>query len=144
MEVQISQIIQDKILASVEAGLPVLTRRDATLPPLKGKATAVIGMRRSGKTSFLHQCRADLIAAGRTPSRLIYFNFEDERLGDMPASQLHLIPDIHLRLFPEPAKEPVTLFLDEIQRVPRWEHFVRRLLDTLGTNCSSPVPPPNS
>jgi predicted AAA+ superfamily ATPase len=57
MEDQINQIIQNKILASVEAGMPVLTRRDATLPPLKGKAAAVIGMRRAGKTSFLHQCR---------------------------------------------------------------------------------------
>lgn len=27
---------------------------------LEGKALAVIGMRRAGKTSFLHQCRADL------------------------------------------------------------------------------------
>ncbi|MEO8614665.1 MAG: ATP-binding protein [Luteolibacter sp.] len=132
MEVQLSQIIQDKILASADAPLPVLTRRDSTLPPIKGKAVAVIGMRRAGKTSYLYQCRADLIAAGRTPSRLIYFNFEDERLGDMRVDQLHLIPDIHLRLFPEPAAESVTLFLDEIQLVPGWETFVRRMLDTAG------------
>jgi predicted AAA+ superfamily ATPase len=132
MDDLISQIIQDKILAAVEAPLPLLTRRDAALPPLKGKAMAVIGMRRAGKTSFLHQCRADLIAAGRTPARLLYFNFEDERLGDMRASHLHLLPDIHLRLFPDPADEPITLFLDEIQLVPRWEQFVRRLLDTPG------------
>jgi hypothetical protein len=132
MEGQLDQIIQDKILASVEADMPVLTRRDAALPPLKGKAMAVIGMRRAGKTSFLHQCRADLIATGRSPGRLLYFNFEDERLGDMQAAQLHLIPDTHLRLFPEPADEPVSLFLDEIQCVPRWEQFVRRLLDSPG------------
>lgn len=44
----------------------------------------------------------------------------------------HLIPDTHLRLFPDPASEPVTLFLDEIQLVPGWETFVRRLLDTPG------------
>ena len=132
MEVQINQIIQDKILTSMEAGIPVLTRRDAAYPPLQGKAAAVIGMRRAGKTSFLQQCRADLIATGRAPGRLLYFNFEDERLGDMPAGQLHLIPDTHLRLFPEPVDEPVTLFLDEIQRVPRWEQFIRRLLDTPG------------
>jgi len=132
MEVQLSQIIQDKILASTDAPLPVLTRRDAILPAIKGKAMAVIGMRRAGKTSYLYQCRADLIAAGRTPSRLIYFNFEDERLGDMPVDQLHLIPDIQLRLFPEPATEPVTLFLDEIQLVPGWETFIRRMLDTAG------------
>ncbi len=132
MEVQLNQIIQDKVLASADASLPDLTRRDTTLPTIKGKSIAVIGMRRAGKTSYLCQCRADLIAAGRSPSRLIYFNFEDERLGDIRADQLHLIPDTHLRLFPEPANEPITLFLDEIQLVPGWETFIRRMLDTPG------------
>jgi len=132
MEVQLDQIIRDKLLASAEAALPVLTRRDASLPTIKGKAMAVIGMRRAGKTSYLHQCRGDLIDTGRTPSRLIYFNFEDERLGDFRMDQLHLILDTHLRLFPEPANEPVSLFLDEIQRVDGWEQFVRRLLDSPG------------
>jgi hypothetical protein len=132
MEDQLAQIIRDKVIVSIEAPLPSLTRRDAAVPAIKGKAMAVIGMRRAGKTSYLHQCRADLIAAGRTPARLLYFNFEDERLGEMQASQLHLIPDIHLRLVPDPADEPITLFLDEIQRVAGWEVFVRRLLDTPG------------
>ncbi len=132
VKVQLDQIVQEKILASAEAPMPELTRRDAILPAIKGKAFAVIGMRRAGKTTYLNQCRADLIAAGRSASRLIYFNFEDERLGDMPVDQLHLIPDIHLRLFPETTTEPVTLFLDEIQLVPGWETFIRRMLDTGG------------
>ncbi|CAN5264367.1 ATP-binding protein [soil metagenome] len=133
MEGQIQPILREKILAALEAPLPVLTRRDARVPPIAGKAMAVIGMRRSGKTSFLHQERADRIAAGRTPERLVYFNFEDERLAGMEASQLGLIPETHLRLFPEPTSEPVTLFLDEIQAVPGWESFARRLLDEGGT-----------
>lgn len=132
MEDQLEQVIREKVIAAIDAPLPSLTRRDAVLPAITGKAMAVIGMRRAGKTSFLHQCRADLISAGRTPARLLYFNFEDERLGEMQVGQLHLIPDIHLRLYPDPADEPVTLFLDEIQRVPGWEVFVRRLLDTPG------------
>ena len=130
MEGQIEPIIREKIASAVESPPPTLTRRDATLPPISGKAIAVIGMRRAGKTSFLHQCRADLIAGGRSPHRLLYFNFEDERLAGLTAANLHVIPDTHLRLFPEPANEPVTLFLDEIQLVPGWETFVRRLLDT--------------
>lgn len=99
---------------------------------LAGKAAAIIGMRRAGKTSFLHQCRADRIHSGHPAHRQLYFNFEDERLAGLEASQLHLIPDSHLRLFPEPANEPVALFLDEIQLIPGWETFVRRLLDTPG------------
>jgi len=132
MEDQFEQIIREKIIAGIEAPLPSLTRRDAVLPIIKGKAMAVIGMRRAGKTSFLHQCRADLIGSGRTPARLLYFNFEDERIGDLQAGQLHLIADIHQRLFPDPADESITLFLDEIQRVSGWEVFVRRHLDTPG------------
>jgi len=92
----------------------------------------VIGMRRSGKTSFLHQQRAVLMEAGRTANRLVYFNFEDERLAGMQAGQLGLIPETHLRLFPEPSPEPVTLFFDEIQTVPSWEMFAPRILDDGG------------
>ncbi len=132
MQVQFEQIIREKLAVAVETPPPVLTRRDATLPPIGGKALAVIGMRRAGKTSYLHQCRADLLAAGRSPNRLIYFNFEDERLAGLAASDLHIIPDTHLRMYPEPSAESVTLFLDEIQLVTGWETFVRRLLDTPG------------
>lgn len=132
MQVQFEQIILEKLAVAVETPLPVLTRRDATLPPIGGKALAVIGMRRAGKTSYLHQCRADLLAAGRSAQRLIYFNFEDERLAGLAASDLHIIPDTHLRMYPEPSAESVTLFLDEIQLVTGWETFVRRLLDTPG------------
>lgn len=132
MEGQFEQVIREKLAAAVDVPPPVLTRRDATLPTIAGKALAVIGMRRAGKTSYLHQCRGDLLAAGRSANRLIYFNFEDERLAGFAAPNLHIIPDTHLRMFPEPAAEPVTLFLDEIQQVPGWETFVRRLLDTPG------------
>lgn len=124
------QVIRDKILFAVETPAPGLTRRDAIFPSISGKALAVIGMRRAGKTTFLHQIRADLTAAGRPPEGLVYFNFEDERLGDFEAGSLHEIPEIHARLFPEAAKSKVTLFLDEIQRVTGWEVFVRRMLDT--------------
>lgn len=132
MKSQFTAVVQEKILAGLEAPLPALTRRDARVPTLAGKAVAVIGMRRAGKTSFLHQLRADRIAAGRAPERLVYFNFEDERLAGMEAGDLGLIPETHLRLFPEPADEPVTLFLDEIQVAPGWETFARRLLDEGG------------
>lgn len=129
---QITQIIQEKILASLEAPLPELTLRDARVPTIAGKAMVVIGMRRAGKTSFLHQQRAGLIATGRTPQRLVYFNFEDERLAGLEAARLGLIPETHLRLFPDPSPEPVTFFLDEIQTVAGWETFARRMLDEGG------------
>ncbi|MDA0813501.1 MAG: ATP-binding protein, partial [Verrucomicrobia bacterium] len=66
---QLTQIIQEKILAALEVPLPALTRRDARVPEIAGKAFAVIGMRRSGKTTFLHQQREELIANGRSSKR---------------------------------------------------------------------------
>lgn len=132
MNDQMRQIIQDKILEAVQTPVSESTRRTAALPALKGKAMCVIGMRRAGKTTCLHQRRADLLAAGHEAPHLVYFNFEDERLGELEARQLAMIPETHARLFPEPADSRTTFFFDEIQRVPGWEVFARRMLDTPG------------
>ena len=53
MDSQFRLILRQKIIDAQAAPLPVLTRRDVWLPAVKGKATAVIGMRRAGKTFFL-------------------------------------------------------------------------------------------
>ena len=129
MEDQLEQILKEKLLAAVELPVSGLTRRDAGLPNVSNKAMAVIGMRRAGKTSFLHQCRGDLMAQGRESRNLVYFNFEDERLGGMQAGDLHRVVEAHARLFPSAAEERVAFFFDEIQLVPGWEQFCRRLLD---------------
>jgi len=130
MEDQLDQILKEKILSAVESPLPELTRRAVELPAISNKALAVIGMRRAGKTSFLHQCRGDLMAQGRNPKNLVYFNFEDERLGGLRVEDLHKVVDVHARLFSPSRQEKVGFFFDEIQLVPGWEQFCRRLLDS--------------
>lgn len=61
--------------------LPVLTRRDTWIPRLAGKVLAVIGMRRSGKTSLLWQELSDrLESPGMERSGLPWISLEDERL----------------------------------------------------------------
>lgn len=109
-----------------------ITRRAVREPwHLAGKATAVIGMRRAGKTTFLHQVRADRLAAGVPLERLPYWNFEDQRLTGLRAEDLPVLLDEFYRLHPELRRtQVVTLCLDEIQVVAGWERFVRRLLDT--------------
>ncbi len=57
-------LLRLKLAESLAADPPALTRRDIVLPGIPGKAFAVIGVRRGGKTSFLAQCRADRLAAG--------------------------------------------------------------------------------
>ncbi|HMM36912.1 MAG TPA: ATP-binding protein [Thermoanaerobaculia bacterium] len=98
---------------------------------LPGKATAVIGMRRAGKTTLLHQIRREHLRAGVARERLVFIGFEDEQLAGMGADQLRLLPEEYYRRFPAlRQQEVVTWCLDEIQAVPGWERFVRRLLDS--------------
>jgi hypothetical protein len=131
MESQYRSIIRQKIIDSQAAPLPVLTRRDVWLPGVKDKATAVIGMRRAGKTSLLWQILKDRHAHGTPREGLLYFSFEDERLAGMRVQDLDLVVEEYYRQNPEwRDNRRATFFLDEIQLVPGWEMFARRLLDT--------------
>jgi predicted AAA+ superfamily ATPase len=131
MEREVNQVIRQKITDALTAPVPTHTRRDVHLPGIKGKVMAVIGMRRSGKTTFLWQCLADRLKVGTPRSALLYFNFEDERLAEMTAQELQLVVEEYFSLHPEHRDtKRVTFFLDEIQEVAGWEAFVRRLLDT--------------
>ena len=131
MESQYRAIIRQKIIDAQAAVLPSLTRRDTWLPAVKGKATAVIGMRRAGKTSLLWQILADRVAAGTGRDGLLYFSFEDERLAGMTVQDLDLLVEEFYRLNPvwRDARR-ASFFLDEVQMVPGWEMFARRLLDS--------------
>lgn len=125
-------LLVEKIDGSLEAPFPVATpRRIHGRTHLPGKATAVIGMRRSGKTTFLHQLRRERAEAGVPREALPYLNFEDERLGGLEVSDLSLLLEAYYRRFPAfRGRRTVTWCLDEIQLVPGWERFVRRILDT--------------
>jgi len=131
MESQFRTFIRQKIIDAQAAPLPVLTRRDIWLPAVKAKATAVIGMRRAGKTSLLWQILSDRFASGTPREGLLYFSFEDERLADMRVEDLDLLVEIFYQLNPawRDARR-ATFFLDEIQLVQGWELFARRILDS--------------
>jgi hypothetical protein len=124
-------VLRQKIFDSLASLPPRLTRRDVRPPALPGKALAVIGMRRSGKTTFLWQCLADRLTAGIPREALLYISFEDERLAGMQAADLSWMVEEYFRLQPGIRDaHQATLFFDEIQTVPGWEAFARRLLDT--------------
>ncbi len=113
---------------------PITTRElpfDARFP---GKATAVVGMRRVGKTTFMHQLRRERTRRGLPPENLPWVSFEDERLDGFQAAELGFLEYEYDRLHPNARERgPVVWSLDEIHLVPGWERFVRRLLDTPGT-----------
>lgn len=125
------ELLQQLIADSLAMPLPTFTRRAVRLPAVPGKAVAVVGMRRSGKTTFLWQCLADRLAAGVERQALLYLNFEDERLVGMQATDLQWIVEDYYRLAPHlRERQRVTFFFDEIQVVDGWERFARRLIDT--------------
>ena len=96
-----------------------------------GKATAVVGMRRAGKTTFIHQLRRERLEGGTERTHLPYVSFEDERLSGLDGSQLGFLLEEFGRRAPEAAGGARVFWcFDEIQLVPGWERFVRRLLDT--------------
>ena len=98
---------------------------------MPGKVTAVIGMRRAGKTTFLQQLRAERIARGTPPWRLPFLRLEEERFAQLDAIALgELIDEYPSRYLDSSASSPEAWFLDEIQVVPGWERLLRRLLDT--------------
>lgn len=124
--------LASKLADSLVGPLPDGTHRrvPGTLV-LPKKATAVIGMRRAGKTTFLHQLRRERLERGIARERLPYINFEDEQLVDIGARDLAVLLEEYYRRFPAlRAKATVTWCLDEIQTVPGWERFVRRMLDS--------------
>lgn len=131
VEGQLREVFRQKILDAEAAPIPVFTRRDIHVPAIAKKAIAVIGMRRTGKTTFLWQVLADRVAAGTPREGILYFNFDDERLADLTGADLSLLLEEYYRLHPEWRDRRRALFLlDEIQMVRDWERFARRLLDT--------------
>jgi len=106
------------------------TRRDVRVPAIGGKALAVIGVRRGGKTTFLKQCRQRLFEAGAPAASLLFVSLEDERLLGMSVADLRWLVEEHRRTTGFPTIDRrLTLLLDEIQTVHGWEGLVRRLMD---------------
>ncbi len=94
------------------------------------RAVSIIGPRRIGKTYFMYQIIRSLIDSGISKSRILYLNLESDLLLGCDVKDLQNMLDIFHELHPETTKTKIYLFLDEIQNVPRWERFVRRLIDT--------------
>jgi hypothetical protein len=130
----LKEALTEKLAESLVGVLPALTpRRMYGVTGLPGKATAVVGMRRAGKTTFLHQLRRERLVQGTAREQLPYLNFEDERLAGLEGAQLGFLLDELARRVPDAqGATGVVWCFDEIQVVPGWERFVRRLLDTGG------------
>lgn len=85
----------------------------------------VTGLRRAGKSTVLYDVVRDLVQNGVEWERIIYINFEDERLADFTSADFQDI----LLIQGELSDKSGYFFFDEIQIIPNWEKFARRLAD---------------
>jgi len=124
-------VLAEKLSAALEPGAKeLITLRDARLPAVPGKVHAVTGMRRAGKTTFLRQLLAERRRTLK-PELAVFMSFDDDRLAGLGVDQLALLLEEYYRRYPElRGRETVYWFLDEIQLIPGWERFVRRVKDS--------------
>jgi predicted AAA+ superfamily ATPase len=64
---------------------------------------------------------------------ILYLNLEDDRLDTTQSGFLDRVLETFYRFNPEAREKTSHIFLDEIQVVPGWERFIRRVLDTENT-----------
>jgi predicted AAA+ superfamily ATPase len=84
-----------------------------------------VGLRRAGKSYLMFRQIQQLLKKGHSIDEILYFNFEDDRLADLETADLDLIKTCYEEMYDH---KPI-FFLDEIQIVPGWEKFARRLAD---------------
>ena len=125
--VVLAEKLHDSLEGSIPGGTPRHIYGRVEFP---GKITAVIGMRRVGKTTYVHEQRRARLAAGVPRTSVPYVNFEDERLRGMEADELGFLLDEYGRRVTGGGGGPVIWCFDEPQVVPGFEQFLRRLLDT--------------
>ena len=104
--------------------------RELKLPIDSGKIITLVGVRRSGKTSILYETINSL---NIPKEKTLFINFEDERL-DLDVTELNLILEAYLELYPNLNLNECYFFFDEIQNISGWERFVRRVYDTVSKN----------
>lgn len=123
----IRSIILDFQQTPLETGVP----RRLRIETIRGKAAVCIGVRRSGKSTFLFQVIRRLQDGGVPRQNILYLNFFDDRLHNLRQDNLGLIAEAYYSIYPEKKNtETVYCFFDEIQAVLGWEPFIERLMRT--------------
>ncbi len=102
-------------------------------PPIDTKKIiTLIGVRRCGKTSIFYHMINQLIEKIEK-TKILFLNFEDERF-ELNSDELDLILQVYMELYPSYKLSECYFFFDEIQNIPNWEKFIRRMYDTISKN----------
>ncbi len=125
------ETIKTILLDFQEIKLETGVSRRLRLETVHGKASVCIGVRRSGKSTYLFQVIERLLEGGVSRDNILYLNFFDDRLHNLRHDSLGQILEAYYSLFPEKKNsETVYCFFDEIQAIPGWEPFIDRLMRT--------------
>lgn len=113
-------------LAATENSIP----RSYRFPQASNLIKVAVGMRRSGKTYFLFQTIRELLSEMVPLERILYLNFEDDRILPMDHKAMGQLIDSWYTLHPENHNHCCYLFLDEVQNIEGWALVLRRIHDT--------------
>jgi predicted AAA+ superfamily ATPase len=92
----------------------------------------LVGPRRVGKSTLLHQAISHLLETGTHPNRILFFS------GDDPALQLHsqdlgtILEVYSVEVLGEAfgeSQEKVYIFIDEIHFLPNWQKWIKSYYD---------------
>ncbi len=120
-------IFKKILIEFYETPLPSLIEREEFVLPKKvNKIITLVGPRRVGKTYYFYQ----LIKKIKDRKKVLYFNFEDERIFPFEISDFEALLEAYFELYPEQKEKETFIFLDEIQQAKEWELFVRRIYET--------------
>ncbi len=91
--------------------------------------TIILGVRRSGKSTFMYQMIERLLKKEVEPEQILFVNLEDTRFTEDSLEDIYQTYRSNLN----PAKKAY-IFFDEIHKKDKWEAWIRRHYD-LKTNC---------
>jgi predicted AAA+ superfamily ATPase len=121
----VKQILKTLVKEWEEKKLPNIIPREKDPTKLISwnifKAIPIVGFRRTGKTFLLLNVAKEL---GK--ENTIYIDFEDERIPQK-AETLTSFSEIIKEMY---GRKKLILLLDEIQNIPNWSRWVRRMLDS--------------
>lgn len=100
-------------------------------------ALLINGPRRVGKTTIINQIIRSLIEEKRIPSnRILFFSLDDPIIQQLPQKDQGALFEALLAQWAQVAgtalrtsPNPLYCFLDEVQRLPRWELYIKRYID---------------
>lgn len=117
--------------------VPPFRRRDFTYLKRElesGKVITLVGPRQVGKTTLVKQIISEMLNAGIPSKRILYVQLDDIQLRDLSQSLLlDVLKAYELHILGESldlVREPVYLFLDEVQRAKNWAETVKTYYDS--------------